>query len=176
MAAVVLCQDSEITLSVLFRFTENDRQVQIIRRVKRIVCERTEQVDFIVIFLGTGLVVTVDHVSRVAYAQFEKYRFFSEFFVYHRRVQNGHEQKELFVLTVRRLKTREHNIYDRTPETRLQNRFTSVIGYVGSTSTPEFMNSVFSVISVRIATNTLALYETPSPSPVLSVACLSRML
>lgn len=139
----------------------------------------TEYVDFIVIFLRVRLIMPIDHVSGVTYAQFEKYRFLAELFVDHRRVQNGHEQKKFLVSAVRRLKIEENKrrLTGSSAKTRLGRiDFTSVIGYVGSTSTPEFINSVFSVISVRIATNTLALYETPSPSPVLSVACLSKML
>lgn len=57
------------------------------------------------IVLGTGLVVAVDRVARVPYAQLEEYRFLAELLVDHRRVQNGHEQEELLVPAVRRLKT-----------------------------------------------------------------------
>lgn len=63
----------------------------------------TEHVDLVVIVLRIRFVVAIDHVARVPYAQFEKYRFFSEFFFDHRRVQDGHEQKEFLVFAIRRL-------------------------------------------------------------------------
>lgn len=49
--------------------------------------------------------------------------------------------------------------------------FTSFIGDIGSTVTWDGVISIASEISVLIATNNLARYETPSPRPVLSPEC-----